>query len=151
MAKSKKKETIEKANFSDPIYCRNYEIYFGKINSVKNWYCDNYNIILDDGLGEVDGLETAAFAFYDPKRSCYIMVFGKKLSPELVAHECSHIAKILLEHIGYRSKAEDDEPEAYLLTFLVRMVYHSFRQVTQKRKKKKLGKSKRTPKKGTGK
>lgn len=136
-----KERKIKKAEFSEPIYLSEYEVYFGPLKRITDWYQDTYNLQLVIGGRTQDKLEPAAFTFFDSNRGKYVMVFGFNPSADIIAHECLHAAKLALGHIGYEAEPENDEPEAYFLSFLVRMVNASKKQkiakpAPKKRKKK---------------
>lgn len=122
-AKNSKKIKFKLAQFFDPIYCREYEVFFGNVTEIKDWYTKTHNLLLVDEASDMDGVEPEAFVFYDNNRGIYVSVFNKRPLPHVIAHECSHLAKMALGHIGYTSKADDNEPEAYYQDFLVRMIY----------------------------
>lgn len=43
--------------------------------------------------------------------------------PAIVAHECKHLVNKIFERIGHQISTWSDEPECYLLTYLVDKVY----------------------------
>ncbi len=132
-----KTSTLKKAEFSEPIYNSEYEVYFGNVKDISNWYQTTYELELYFKAAGEEKISAAAFAFYDPNREKYVMVYGKRPEPAIIAHECLHIAKMVLGHRGYEATAGNDEPEAYLLTFLVRTVVQSMKQPIPKPEPKK--------------
>lgn len=47
----------------------------------------------------------------------------ESIRPGVVAHECKHLVNKIFERIGHQITTWADEPECYLLTYLVDKVY----------------------------
>ena len=47
-------------------------------------------------------------------------IWTKKHDVSIIAHECFHSANFLLESIGVKNESVNDEPLAYLLTWMIR-------------------------------
>lgn len=117
--------TSKLASFSDCIYSRDYEVYFGNVVDTRDWYAETYKISFEspNGTSDAEDLDPGALAFYDSRREVYVMLFSKNPAPDIIAHECFHVTGMVMRHLGHRCGTANDEPEAYLLTFLVRMVH----------------------------
>lgn len=53
----------------------------------------------------------------------YPALFSGKLSPGLIAHEAKHILNSLFQDIGQKLDQENDEVEAYLLSWIVNRIW----------------------------
>lgn len=53
-----------------------------------------------------------------------IIVF-KEVSHEIIAHEALHITNGILKHAGVFSDFDNDEPQAYLLGWVVKQIYNT--------------------------
>lgn len=142
----KKTVEVKVASFSEPIYCSEHEVYYGDVENIEKWYSKEYNCPFNFPEVQGQALKAGAFTFYDPNRGKYVMVYSKRPSPDIVAHECGHAAKMVLGHIGYTAEAGNDEPEAYFQSFLVRMVGECRAQHREKDKREKSVQKKKSKK-----
>lgn len=60
------------------------------------------------------------------KAMCVYLIFGpkfkfgdRKLTPGLIAHESLHAANFILDYVGVKADYDNDEPQAYLLEWIV--------------------------------
>lgn len=44
-------------------------------------------------------------------------------TPNTIAHECAHVALILMEKLGMRATYDDQEPFAYIMGYIAEQVY----------------------------
>lgn len=100
---------------------------YGKWVSVL-WFTDAHKALkqFTDGKNpnaNYNGMQ--AFVLHEPdengimKQTIYIK-YGSSLGD--IVHECLHVAFYMLDSIGHQPTADDDEPLAYLLEYLVDQV-----------------------------
>ena len=74
-----------------------------------------YNIV---GVDE----KTGGFHFIEDNRMS--IVVSDKISHGDLAHECLHCINSIFYSIGYEPKTNNDEPQAYLLSWLIDKCYN---------------------------
>lgn len=143
--KRKKQITFDVGSFGEPIFGGMFEVYFGNVNDIRSYYEQHYGYGFDF-QAESEGEEAAAFAFKDQERGIHGMVFNKRPENSVIAHECSHVARMVLGAAGLPHTPDTDECYSYYLGFLVEGVA-SARKAIKDNKKKKAPKVKKAKKK----
>lgn len=105
---TKKKTTI-------PIYGAGFAIYVADDITEFKDYC---------GMKDVYEIPKAADAFFTYDCDIYLfeIFIEAKTSVPVIAHECHHIKNSLWDCIGHKPTLLDDEPDAYLLEYLIKQV-----------------------------
>ena len=52
-----------------------------------------------------------------------VVIFSTDATAAVVAHECLHLTHKIFRHIGYTPSIEEDEPHAYLLSYLFEAIW----------------------------
>lgn len=104
-----------------PIYGQTVRVYFG-----TEAYHRDFPEYKKDG-------DNGCFAFVQCNECGPCMVFIEA-SPNTVAHECVHAAWDVLDHVGVKVSADNQEPLAYLVGYIVEHVV-KFRQQEEKKTK----------------
>lgn len=123
-------------------------MYFGDVASIKSWYQTEHNIQFEF-MSESDDEEPEALAFYDATRGIHGMIFSRRPSNDTIAHECSHVARMILNGVGIEQTASQDESYAYYIGFLVRGVGESLKEIKKRGRAKKKPAPKKKAKKKT--
>lgn len=72
------------------------------------------------GLQTTHGSKALTFRNHDKNGySRYVLAFGKRCTPNHVAHEALHLVALLYEDRGVALDIENDEPQCYLLGWIV--------------------------------
>ena len=111
-----------KKKISSQIYPVDYcFIYSDETLTIK----ENYNLSdeIVEGINQCHAIITGIDKSF--KRETVIIFFNKKkeLKHGYISHECFHAANYTMQFIGWEFDPENDEPIAYLLTWLVDECY----------------------------
>jgi len=69
--------------------------------------------------------EAVAFEIYkDGTQHVHVAFEGKELYPDVVAHESKHAVNMIFKGAFIELDVHNDEPECYLLSWIVKQVYH---------------------------
>jgi hypothetical protein len=122
---------------------RNYRtykipIYFGEFTVIcQSNYYDLHILLKALSINTMpkyfDPIQYGAFALSELKNnklSRYFIFIKPDTKPGQIAHECLHVTTYLFSDRGM-SDLNNDEPQAYILTWLVNKV-HEFQQLCQK-------------------
>lgn len=52
-----------------------------------------------------------------------VAIFAEDATAAVVAHECLHLSHKVFKHIGHNPSLDDDEPHAYLLSYLFEAIW----------------------------
>lgn len=89
--------------------------------------CNEYNTEMHQGM--LDNSHVV-LTYQDPNPLVVIFLNeSKKLHPSDIAHEGLHAANSIMNYINYRFDPENDEPLAYLLSWIVEEIYKFLNQI----------------------
>lgn len=114
--------------FSEPVY--EFTITVIVTNDVSQW-SSKYRDEFQPRPGEIEG-QCQAFHVGEGKRCLIVIQPNSPLSD--IAHEIGHAARYVLNHIGFKITAENDEPLAYYEDFLTRVIHNRIRLLKKPRK-----------------
>lgn len=98
----------------------NIPIYHGKLTIIKNPDIKEVNEKYD--LGDDECLKYDALTFVNIKSNGFfhsIIIFNT-VSSSIIAHEAMHVVSYLFKHNGIEYSIDNDEPQAYLLGWIVK-------------------------------
>ncbi len=80
-------------------------------------------------LTDVEGCDALSFQINSKQGvGVFYLAFEGKPNPSIIAHEAVHITNMILKHIYAKLDIENDEPQAYLLGWIVEQC-HKFLEV----------------------
>lgn len=83
-------------------------------------------------LTDCTGVDALAFQINKKNGSGrFFMAFEGKTTPSIIAHEATHITNLIFSHFGAELDLKNDEPQAYLLEWVVNEC-HKFLEVKNK-------------------
>jgi len=65
----------------------------------------------------------------------YPIIFSRNLTPGIIAHEAKHVVNKIYNDIGIFLDVKNDEPETYLLSWIVNRIYEAKSEYEKKKKK----------------
>jgi hypothetical protein len=82
-----------------------------------------------DEVGYSSDLFCDACVLYSTDDSAYDLILKRgSVQHGLIAHECFHLTMRIMRGVNKKYDIENDEPEAYLMQFLVTEVYSALRE-----------------------
>ena len=94
-----------------PIFQFNIVVEVGDVRELaKRWTADDvgncHGVVIDTGV------------------DCSpVVIFSPDVTPVVVVHECLHLTHKVFKHIGHNPSLDDDEPHAYLLSYLFEAIW----------------------------
>lgn len=98
----------------------NIPIYFGKLNIV---FSKDFKKTNEDLKLNCTNFDFKAICIYDHSGLDYYILFDKKPSHEVIAHEALHIVNMIFNHRGVKINTSNDEAQAYFLGWVVDRIY----------------------------
>lgn len=100
-----------------PIPNAQIKIMIGKRDELNEFLKKEY-------LSEMDKSNTArSLWFKDQNRFFFLLRNDIKLSHGIIAHEAKHLTNFIMEARSYKLSFKNDEPECYLLNYIVDKIY----------------------------
>jgi len=76
-------------------------------------------------LRSLHGIDACVFRNYRKNGSAvYFMAFEKNINPGIIAHESLHLVGLIYEDIHAILEIENDEPQCYLIEWIVNQCYN---------------------------
>lgn len=105
-------------SFKIPIY--NARLYFTYTDNIPEAIKSLPHQLRTHDCHGCQGLYTAASPLYS--------ITVSNLTYDTITHEIGHVARQLLEDIGFKIKASNDEPLAYLEGYLADQIHHRLKK-----------------------
>ena len=100
---------ITKNKFKVPIYEYTVEVeLFDDIKEVREKYPESFES------------STLGCTLEYPSAKCTVIVPVNNIS--VIIHELEHVKNLIWKHIGYNSQNDNDEPDAYILGYLMEKI-----------------------------
>lgn len=117
-----------------PLYLGEFTIFYVEYGETK-FALAKIGLNPDDHFPDLDPKKNDAFAFSHPSPSGYSRYFiflnknTKRISPGVIAHECKHVVNFIFNDRRIQLQIGNDEPECYLLSWLVNKVHEFYGKV----------------------
>ncbi len=110
-----KKDWTLRKKLQDPVY-KSYVLLWvgGNPNNVDTW--------LSDRGFHVPPTEPDTIAFVAGAHRVYVIYFNKSPRPEIIAHECLHLASNIMRDVGMETNRFTEEAQAYLLQYFYEQI-----------------------------
>lgn len=107
--------------------------------------CDDVEIEIDEinkkYPSHIENFEFSGYAEGSGKFN--LIVLNKKylideiFAVSTIAHEALHVSHFIMKRVGIKPDVDNDEPQAYLLSWIIEQVYNEFKKYTTDNKKQK--------------
>lgn len=100
-------------------------LYFGELILIQEK--DLSKIIKEYDLVDVADYNGLAFEAPVNNYARYVLAVNNNVTPKIIAHESLHIVNFICKHRGIYHDTNNDEPQAYLLGWIVEKCHKHFK------------------------